>query len=200
MVPKCHDTRIDVTGRLSQPCLLYCFLLRCVLLYIFGGKSASGSLDTVIAMIDPFTALSLAGNVVQFVQLGCKLTAEAHDVYTSVSGASEENIEMETVTTRLTGTVQELDDHLEAVDRTTSFGSVSKSSKRLIEIANACRMIAADILSRLEAIKMRGPPSVWGSIRQAIKIMWTKEELDALIKRLKAYISELDTAILVSIK
>ncbi|KAL8824878.1 MAG: hypothetical protein Q9191_004758 [Dirinaria sp. TL-2023a] len=107
---------------------------------------------------------------------------------------------METVTTRLLGTVRELDDHLESVDRTTSRGSVSKSSKRLIEISKACRMIAVDILDRLEAIKKRGPPSVWGSIRQAIKIMWTKEELDALMKRLKAYISELDTAILVSMK
>lgn len=151
-------------------------------------------------MIDPFTALSLAGNVVQFVQLGCKLTAEAHDVYNSASGASEENMEVETVITRLLGTVRELEDYLESVDRTTSRGSASKSSKRLIEIAKACKMIAVDILDRLEAIKKRGPPSVWGSIRQAIKIMWTKEELDALMRRLKAYISELDTAILVSLK
>lgn len=151
-------------------------------------------------MLDPFTALSLAGNVVQFVQLACNLTAKAHDVYSSTSGVSEEDLEMETVTTRLLGTVQELDTHLNTVDRAISHASTSKSSKRLSEIANACRMIAEDILRRLDAMKMREPPTVWRSVRQAFKIMWTKEELDALMKRLKAYIAELDTTILVSMK
>lgn len=69
-----------------------------------------------------------------------------------------------------------------------------------MEIADACKMIAEDILRRLEAMKRHLPPSVWTSARQALKIMWTKDELDALMKRLKAYISELDTAILVSMK
>lgn len=107
---------------------------------------------------------------------------------------------METVTTRLLGTVQELDTHLNTVDQATSHASRSESSKRLFEIANACRRIAEDILRRLDAMKMREPPTVWRSVRQAFKIMWTKEELDALMKRLKAYIAELDTTILVSMK
>ena len=153
-----------------------------------------------IAMLDPFTALSVAGNVVQFVHFGCHLAATAHDVYSVSAGASEENLELETVTTRLLGTVRDLDDHLRSLNDSNPPGSISKSSKRLLEIANACKMVAQDILSRLEVIKLREPPSVWGSVRQAFKIVWTREELDALMKRLKAYVSELDTAILVSMK
>ncbi len=61
-------------------------------------------------------------------------------------------------------------------------------------------MIAEDILRRLDAMKIHQPPSVLASVRQALRLMWTKDELDALMKRLKAYISELDTAILVSMK
>lgn len=151
-------------------------------------------------MLDPFTALSLAGNVVQFVELGCNLAAKAHDVYTSPSGASKESLEMEAVTTRLLGTVHDLDEHLNALDRTTTPESVSVSTQRLIEIANACRLIAKDILRRLEALKVRDPSSVWCSVRQAFKTIWSKDELDALMKRLKSYVSELDSAILVSLK
>jgi len=151
-------------------------------------------------MLDPFTALSLAGNVVQFVQFGYQLAAKAHDLYSSTSGASEENLEIETVTTRLLGTVHELGSHLNSGDWAASRDSVSRSSRRLLEIAEVCKMIAEDILSRLEPMKIREPATVWRSLRQALKIMWTKEELDALMKRLKAYISELDTAILVSLK
>ena len=151
-------------------------------------------------MLDPFTTLSLAGNVVQFVQFGCTLAAKAHDVYSSKSGAAEENLEMENVTSRLLGTVHDLEAHLSSVSPSNFPDSISKSSRRLLEIADACKMIAQDILRRLEAMKTHQPPSVWNSVRQAVKIMWTKDELDALMRRLKAYISELDTAILVSMK
>ena len=151
-------------------------------------------------MLDPFTALSLAGNVVQFVQFGCTLAAKAHEVHSSSSGTSEENLEMESVTSRLLETVHEIDNHLASVGPSTFPDSVSRSSRRLLEIADACKMIAGDILRRLEAMKTHQPSSIWTSVRQVLKIMWTKDELDALMKRLKAYISELDTAILVSMK
>lgn len=49
-------------------------------------------------MLDPLTALSLAGNVVQFVQFGCTLAAKAHEVYSFKSGTAEESLEMESVT------------------------------------------------------------------------------------------------------
>ena len=151
-------------------------------------------------MLDPFTALSLAGNVVQFVQFGCTLAAKAHQLYSSNNGISDEGLEMESVTSRLLGTVHDLESHLNSVGPSAFPDSVSKSSRRLLEIADACKMIAEDILRRLEAMKIREPPSVWTSVRQALKIMWTKDELDALMKRLKAYIAELDSAILVSMK
>ena len=145
-------------------------------------------------MLDPFTALSLAGNVVQFVQFGCTLAAKAHEVYSSKSGSSEESLEIESVTSRLLGTVRDLENHLAVVGPSSFPDSLSKSSRRLLEIADACKMIAEDILRRLEAMKLHQPPSAWTSVRQTLKIMWTKDELDALMKRLKAYISELDSA------
>lgn len=43
-------------------------------------------------MLDPLTALSVAGNVVQFVHFGCHIAATAHDVYSVSSGTSEENV------------------------------------------------------------------------------------------------------------
>ena len=151
-------------------------------------------------MLEPFTAIALTGNVVQFVQFGCTLAAKAHAVNSSNSGTSEETLEMENVTSRLLGTVQEIDSHLASMGTSNFPDSVSKSSRRLLEIAETCKMIAEDILRRLEAMKTHQPSSIWTSVRQALKIMWTKDELDALMKRLKAYISELDTAILVSMK
>ena len=151
-------------------------------------------------MLDPFTALSLAGNVVQFVQFGCHLAAKAHEIHSSTSGASEDGLEMEAVTARLLETVQDLDDQQIGRDALKLRDRDSPKERRLMEIADACRMIAADILRRLEVLKQHKPPSVWNSISQAFKCIWTEDELMALTRRLKAYISELDTAILVSLK
>lgn len=151
-------------------------------------------------MLDPFTALSLTGNVVQFVQFGCSLAAKAYEVYSSNRVISDEGLGMESVTSRLLGIVHDLENHLDTVGPFAFPDSVSKLSRRLLEIADACKMIAEDILRRLEAMKIRELLSVWTSVVQVLKIMWTKDELDALMKRLKAYISELDSAILVSMK
>ena len=105
-------------------------------------------------------ALSLAGNVVQSVQFGCTLTAKAPEVYSSTSGTSEENLEMESVTSRLLKAVQELESNQAGISWAKPQDSVSRSETRLLEIADACKMIAGDILHRLEKLKTKGQPSV----------------------------------------
>lgn len=97
-------------------------------------------------MIDPLTALSLSGNVVHFVQFGCKLAARAYEVYSSKPGTSEENLEMEGVISRLVRTVHDLESRLASVGPSTFSDSISKPSLRLQEIADTCKMIGEDTL------------------------------------------------------
>ncbi|MCJ1243135.1 hypothetical protein MMC30_000332 [Trapelia coarctata] len=153
-------------------------------------------------MLDPFTALSLAGNVVQFVQFGSHLIAKAHDIHTSDSGVLEENLEMGVVTSRLLNMVVSLE-QFQAMANTSGSNESEprpREEKCLLEISEACKMLAGEILKRLEDLKVHGPPSAWTSVRKAFKAIWNKEELTALTKRFKAYISELDTVVLVSLK
>lgn len=147
-------------------------------------------------MLDPLTAIALAGNVVQFVQMGCQLVANTHEIYTSHAGALKEDLETEVVTTRILQSIEELENGRQQA------GSYPKTSteRRLVEIAEACTEIAKDILTRLEKLKLRESKSVWASVSKALRAVWTKDELNALTKRLKAYVSELDTTILISLK
>ncbi|KAL8835402.1 MAG: hypothetical protein Q9170_003330 [Blastenia crenularia] len=147
-------------------------------------------------MLDPLTAIALAGNVVQFVQFGCTLVANTHEIYKSPSGALEQDLETEAVTNRILESIEELDDGREKA----SYGKKTSSERRLVEIAEACTEIAKDIVQRLEKLKLRESNSVWASISKALKAVWSREELNTLTKRLKAYISELETTILISIK
>ena len=149
-------------------------------------------------MLDPLTALSLAGNVVQFIQFGCSLAATAHDVHTSNAGGSKENLEMEAVTSRLLQSVEDLEsDHARAVSQT---DVKTPTERRLLEISESCTMVANDILRRLQKLKLHVSPTVWNSVSRAFKCAWSRDELNDLTRRLRTYISELETTILISLK
>jgi hypothetical protein len=45
--------------------------------------------------MDPLTALSLAGTIIQFVDFGCKLLAEGKELYKSTTGILTVNEELE---------------------------------------------------------------------------------------------------------
>ena len=48
-------------------------------------------------MLDPWTALSLAGNIVQFVDFGTKVFVEGRSLYKSTTGLSSVNQELDFV-------------------------------------------------------------------------------------------------------
>jgi hypothetical protein len=48
-------------------------------------------------MLDPLTALSLAGNIVQFVDFSTKLLAKGHELYKSADGTSVGYSELEAI-------------------------------------------------------------------------------------------------------
>lgn len=132
-----------------------------------------------ITMLDPLTAVASAGNVVQFVQFGCNLVARAYEVYTS--GTSTENLEMDTVVSRLLETVEELDNDRSRTDLDSS--PKTSTERRLVEIAEASAMNARDILSRLEGMKIHQPRSVRSNVSKAFGCAWMKDELNSLTKR-----------------
>jgi hypothetical protein len=63
---------------------------------------------TVFAKMDPLTAFSVAGTVIQFVDYGTKLLLEAHRPYKSTSGVPTANQELELVTADLRGVIRKL--------------------------------------------------------------------------------------------
>ena len=134
-------------------------------------------------MLDSFTAWSLASNGVQLVQFGCTLAAKAQEVHLSNPGTSEETLEMETVTPRLLGTVHGIDNHL-VFNGAFYFSRVD--FKVISTFTGDCRrllMVAEDSLGRLDAMKTHQPSSIWAGVRQELNIMWTKDEVEALMKR-----------------
>ncbi len=58
--------------------------------------------------MDPLTALSLAGTIVQFVDFGCKLLAKGRELYKSSTGVLTVNEELELTTTDLRALIEKM--------------------------------------------------------------------------------------------
>jgi hypothetical protein len=53
-------------------------------------------------------ALSLAGNVIQFVDFGCKLLSQGHELYKSTGGKLEVDEEREVITSDLSALINKI--------------------------------------------------------------------------------------------
>jgi hypothetical protein len=147
-------------------------------------------------VLDPMSAVSLASSIVQFIDFSGKIVSKGRRIYLSAEGALPKNLELGVVTndlSRLAGALRKA-----ALDRTKS----NDDEKSLQTISDECAKIADILLERLEKLKVKSDAKHrgWKSVRQALKSVWSKEELEELAARLWMFRDQLQFQVLVSMK
>ena len=137
--------------------------------------------------MDPLTALSVAGTVVQFVDFGMKLISTTAELYRSAEGALAVNKELEMAITDLSSVGKKLSHQ----------GSLGPDIE---EICTKTAALASELLQKLEGLKVQGRNRVWTSFRQAVKTAWSREEIESLQRRMEMLRRMLDTNVLVSLR
>jgi len=127
--------------------------------------------------MDPFTAISLAAAVVQFVDFSTKLISGAREIYTSVSGQTEENRSVESITREMTSLASKLS--------SAANSQQSEDEKSLYRLAGDCKIVADQILDLLNRIKPRDPRSMRQSAWSALKNKLHEKERAELESRLQ---------------
>ena len=139
-------------------------------------------------VLDPFSALGLAGNIVQFVQFGSDVFGKSREIAKAASGASLENEE-------LGSAVQRLEKICLGLQRSQSqrpgVTSTSSDTDSLQELAESCRTAGEEILRALLRFKAEGSNKKWQSFGKALKTVWKKSEIQAMEKRLGSYRDQL---------
>ncbi|KAG9234418.1 hypothetical protein BJ875DRAFT_509629 [Amylocarpus encephaloides] len=141
-------------------------------------------------MLDPITALAIAGNVAQFIDLGLKATSKFREIHESVTGATDENVDLELMTKSLVAINAQL---------YTSTGSTSETEP-LEELCQHCAKIADTLISALESFKVQGKKTRWKSARKALKTLWGREAVEEMRNRLLEFRSDFQLQCLVRIK
>lgn len=133
--------------------------------------------------MDPFSAISLAGNLIQFAEYAARLIAQATAVYRSSTGTTEENADLavvvgdlSTLTGRLAG---------KAGDGSTN------DERALIDLSTKCCALSDELVKTLSKIQGRKRGSKAESIRVAWRAMKEKDNLSAMEKRIDRYRSQI---------
>jgi seryl-tRNA synthetase len=144
--------------------------------------------------MDPLSALGLAANIVQFVDFGSKLLSGAYELRNSPNGQLEEHAELETITKSLLTT----SDNFKASVSKRGAACLSSNEKGLQTLCEECKNLAEQLLSALS--KLKGNKTKLKSIEQSLKIIWGRERIEVMQKRLDGFRQQLIVTILVALR
>jgi hypothetical protein len=145
--------------------------------------------------MDPLTAVSLAATVLQFVDFGSKIVSKGYHLYKAADGSLSENEQLAYVITDLKSLNARLKHHEKLSCRT-------RDEQTLEDLSYRCSAIADVLLTKLDKLKVEKGVKFrkWKSFRQALKSVWTKEELDKLAEILSGYRNQLEFHVLLSMR
>lgn len=135
---------------------------------------------------DPFTALGLAANIIQFIDFTCKLVAESRTIYQSANGASADSAVLKTIATDLSDLSAKL----------SSTQGSSVAGAELGNLADECKSVADELHSALQRLQVKGHDRIWKSFVVALREVLQKDRIEGISKRLGALQRQLNTRLL----
>jgi hypothetical protein len=152
--------------------------------------------------MDPLTALSLAGTIVQFVDFGSKLLSTTQELYRSTAGSLNVNQTLELVTADLQSLIAKLKQSFRVTDEVAPLTEAEQAEQETFHgICDEATKIAGELIRRLEKLKVKNAKHrKWESLLLAVKSTWSKEEVDDLMQRLASLKNTLESRVLFSIR
>ncbi|KAL3419726.1 hypothetical protein PVAG01_08224 [Phlyctema vagabunda] len=142
-------------------------------------------------MLDPLTALSLAACIAQFIDFGTKLVVKSNEI--RKTGSSVDVRYLENIATDLKGLVGGLQSYKVRLE------GEPVSENGLDDILLGCDATAQGLLERLK--RLTQDPTIkhqrCASVRKALKLLWTKDEIEEVAENLNGYRQQLAIRLLV---
>ena len=146
-------------------------------------------------------ALSVASNIVQFVDFGCRLFFETKELYSSSSGLASEAVELENISQTLGRLSKDLmakhswgyqPSSIVNSDGTLHYmlvnaSATSSDDSDLNLIAQECQKIAKELSAALEKLKVKDPGKKWQCFRVSLARIWKPERIDKIARRMERF-------------
>ena len=113
-------------------------------------------------------AFALAGNVLQFVQLGLAIVSKGNNLKRSHDGTLKDHAELDTV-------LNSLDVRLSSLE--------AGNDQTLSDLINKGKSIGTELRDALLKAKLKGNGGLWTNYRKALSIVWNKNTLEEVERR-----------------
>ncbi|PMD19918.1 hypothetical protein NA56DRAFT_574848 [Hyaloscypha hepaticicola] len=142
--------------------------------------------------MEVLAAFSLSGTILEFARFGMELLSDGRELYKSSQGALSANEQLELATSDLRALLVKL----RSRHRPPVIAQDEKDEETFQRILHRAEETAKELVERLERLKVKGPKSrKWESVRKAVQSVWTKDEVEALTKKLERFKDAMDTLI-----
>lgn len=138
--------------------------------------------------MEALAAVSLAGNVLQFLNFTNDVISKSRQIHGSITGTLKENDDLE----GLTSDLKCLSGRLQA-----SAGPVDPV---LVQLCSSCSEIADELLAALTRLGAKGNYTRSQSLRKALKALWGQEKLRSLERRLAEFRQQLIFHVVVELR
>lgn len=144
-------------------------------------------------------ALALICNILQVAEYAFKILSKGHEIRVSGKGVLPENAALEECAKQLfdknKALQQSLDENADIPPETRD-----DDERALVSLARDCNEEARRLVEKLRSISMAGNSSKIGSIRSALKAVWSKDEINSVARRMEGYQKSIDSRLIQSIR
>ena len=152
-------------------------------------------------MLDPLTSLSLAANILTFIEFASKLVATSKEIYSK--GTSLDSAHLESIAQALSGLTDDIQKPIEELDIPRAEGNQQRDSDgdpvdedraKLDTLAHTCREIAVELSEALRTIRPKlAEGKKWKSFYHALCGIWNNgkvEKIHSKLQDLRAALSD----------
>jgi len=135
--------------------------------------------------MDPLTALSLAGTVIQFVQFVSGLLSSAAKIHDSITGSTSDGDYLESISSRLADLSGSLLNKASGTRTTQGTDEEAAMVKAAMGCKNDCDRLV-ELLRKIR-YKQRHGPRWWSSFRTALLEVLNESEINTIRSRIEGY-------------
>jgi hypothetical protein len=134
-------------------------------------------------VLEAFAAVSLTGNIFQFIDFSCKLFSATASVHHSYAGATQDIQQLDGITQAL----QQWCTKLAALQKSHGSQIAGLRNQSLVRLGTDCEAAATELLSATNALKAKNPSSKWSSFKAALAATWSNAQIKDMEGRLDSY-------------
>lgn len=144
-------------------------------------------------VLDPLSTISLASNIVTFIEFGSNILTESRRLYQGTD--SSENLELASIA----GSLRQFCDLLKPTPD--AQGQLSGVDKALPNILKACKDLANELLQAVQHLDSKDARhKKWKSFRHALSSIWQKEKLSGMQSRLDSLRDQVTLHLVASVR